>query len=120
MSPKILEILTVSKWRRARDWLILWSRDLLFARVFFAPNRHLESGDGPGYEVTPPLYHTGEILQKFSYLNHPKKYDVISSKKITAINKSTSFFPSIHSLIGSKPIIITLWKHRKLLRAVIS
>ena len=30
-SPKILEILIVSKWRRARDWLILWSRDLLFA-----------------------------------------------------------------------------------------
>ena len=36
VSPKILEILIVLKWRRARDWLILWSRDLLFARVFFA------------------------------------------------------------------------------------
>ena len=43
VSPKILEIVIVSKWRRARDWLILWSRDLLFARVFFAPTRHLES-----------------------------------------------------------------------------
>ena len=37
MSPKILEILIVSKWRLACDWLILWSCDLLFARVFFAP-----------------------------------------------------------------------------------
>ena len=27
----VLDILTVSKWRRARDWLILWSGDLLFA-----------------------------------------------------------------------------------------
>ena len=48
MSPKILEILIVSKWRWARNWLILWSRDLLFARiffarVFFAPTRHLEA-----------------------------------------------------------------------------
>ena len=53
---KILEILIVSKWRWARDWLILWSRDLLFARVFFAPTRHLESGDGPGDEVALNIF----------------------------------------------------------------
>ena len=51
VSPKILEIFIVSKWRWARDWLMLWSRDLPFARVFFVPTHNLESGDGPGDEV---------------------------------------------------------------------
>ena len=63
VSPKILEILIVSKWRLI--WLILWSRDLLFARIFFVPTRHLESGDGRGDEVD------SDIINRPGSLNHP-------------------------------------------------
>ena len=41
--------------KQSKSPIFLETRDLMFARVFFAPTRHLESGDGPGDEVGPWL-----------------------------------------------------------------
>ena len=38
VSPKILEILIVSKWQRALRLANSWTQDLQFARVFTAPS----------------------------------------------------------------------------------
>ena len=48
--------------KQSKSPIFFKTRDLLFARVFLAPTRHLESGDGPGDEV--------ELKQQRS-LNNP-------------------------------------------------
>ena len=50
MSLLILDILIVSKWRQACDWVILWLRELLFARIFH--RRHFECREDTGDEVS--------------------------------------------------------------------
>ena len=52
--------------KQSKSPIFLETRDLLFARVFLAPTRHLESGDGPGDEVgvrqTPPVDKVGRLV----------------------------------------------------------
>ena len=68
------------------DWLILWSRDLLFARVFFAPTRHLESGDGPGDEVG---FSENLVIDSSA--------DSVSDRVNRICLYSTSLLPSLHA-----------------------